>query len=56
MRLLSTHALRTADGLQLAAALAWCEEEPSADTFVGLDRRLREAARREGFALLPLNL
>ena len=56
MRLLSIHALRTADSLQLAAALAWCEEEPSADTFVCLDQRLREAARREGFALLPLNL
>jgi predicted nucleic acid-binding protein len=56
MRLLSTHALRTGDSLQLAAALAWCEEEPSADTFVCLDARLREAARREGFALLPATL
>jgi predicted nucleic acid-binding protein len=56
MRLLSTHTLRTADSLQLAAALAWCEEEPSADIFVCLDQRLREAARHEGFALLPLTL
>lgn len=56
MRLLSTHGLRTADSLQLAAALAWCEEEPSGDTFVCLDQRLREAARREGFALLPATL
>ena len=56
MRLLSTHALRSADSLQLAAALVWCEEEPSADTFVCLDQRLREAARLEGFALLPVSL
>ena len=56
MRLLSTHVLRSADSLQLAAALVWCEEEPSADTFVCLDQRLREAARLEGFALLPVSL
>ena len=56
MRLLSTHALPSADSLQLAAALVWCEEEPSADTFVCLDQRLREAARLEGFALLPVSL
>jgi predicted nucleic acid-binding protein len=53
MRLLSAHPLRTADSLQLAAALIWCEEQPSGETFVSLDDRLREAARREGFELVP---
>ena len=53
MRLLAQHPLRAADALQLAAALVWCEEQPAGETFVCLDRRLREAARREGFALLP---
>ena len=53
MRLLSAHPLRTADALQLAAALFWCEEQPATETFVCLDRRLRDAARREGFTLLP---
>jgi predicted nucleic acid-binding protein len=53
MRLLSAHALRTADSLQLAASLIWCEEQPAAETFVSLDERLRDAAKREGFTLLP---
>ena len=53
IRLLAQHPLRAADALQLAAALIWCEEQPSTETFVCLDRRLREAARREGFTLLP---
>ena len=53
IRLLAQHPLRTADALQLAAALIWCEEEPSGETFVSLDRRLREAAHREGFTLFP---
>jgi predicted nucleic acid-binding protein len=53
LRLLSVHPLRAADALQLAAALFWAEEQPGTDTFVCLDRRLRDAARREGFALLP---
>jgi predicted nucleic acid-binding protein len=53
IRLLGQHPLRAGDALQLAAALIWCEEQPSSETFVSLDRRLREAARREGFTLLP---
>jgi predicted nucleic acid-binding protein len=56
MRLLSSHQLRTADSLQLAASLIWCEEQPGSETFVCLDQRLREAARREGFTLLPTDL
>ncbi len=52
-RLLATHPIRAADALQLAAALIWCQEEPTAETFVCLDDRLSDAALREGFRLLP---
>lgn len=52
-RLLSMHPLRAADAFQLAAALLWCEEDPSRETFVCLDGRLLAAARREGFRILP---
>ena len=56
MRLVSAHPLRTADSLQLAASLIWCEEQPASETFVCLDQRLRDAARREGFTLLPADI
>jgi predicted nucleic acid-binding protein len=52
-RLLGVHPLRAADALQLAAALVWCEDAPSDETFVSLDQRLRSAARREGFTISP---
>jgi predicted nucleic acid-binding protein len=52
-RLVATHPLRAADALQLAAALVWCEEQSAGESFVCLDERLREAARREGFSLVP---
>jgi predicted nucleic acid-binding protein len=52
-RLLGVHPLRAADALQLAAALVWSEEQPAGKSFVCLDERLRDAARREGFVLLP---
>lgn len=52
-RLLSVHPLRAGDALQLAAALAWCEDAPHGEPFVCLDARLRDAARREGFSPLP---
>ncbi len=52
-RVLAAHPLRAGDALQLAAALVWCEEAPQGDSFVCLDDRLREAARREGFTILP---
>ena len=52
-RLLAVHPLRAADALQLAAALLWCEEQPHGEGFVSLDARLREAAGKEGFAVLP---
>ena len=52
-RLVAAHPLRAADALQLAAALIWCEEQSAGEAFVCLDERLREAARREGFSLVP---
>jgi len=52
-RLLRVHALRAADSLQLAAALTAAAGEPSGVEFVCLDSRLRQAAAREGFRLLP---
>ena len=50
---LSIHPLRTADALQLAAALIWAQESPQGLEFVCLDQNLREAAPREGFSILP---
>jgi hypothetical protein len=47
------HALRAADSLQLAAALVAAEHDPRSLRFVALDHRLAEAARREGFEVVP---
>ena len=52
-RLLRVHALRAADALQLAAALVAAEHRPESLPLVTLDDRLREAALREGFQVLP---
>ena len=52
-RVLRLHPLRAADALQLAAELIWCQGDPVRNGFVCLDQRLREAARREGFTVLP---
>src|SRR5215210_8498341 len=43
------HPLKTADTLQLAAALRWCEGDPRNKGFVCLDNQLRRAAEYEGF-------
>ena len=51
-RLLRVHPLRAADSLQLAAALAVAEDDPSSVGFVCFDARLNRAASREGFAVL----
>lgn len=48
-RLLRSHALRAADGLQLGAALAWSAENPAGRVLHTFDTRLATAARREGF-------
>lgn len=52
-QVLSIHSLRAADALQLAAALVWCCSQPQGRHFVCLDERLRNAATRSGFVLLP---
>lgn len=52
-RLLAVHPLRAADALQLAAALVRVRDRPSGTTFVCLDERLRDAALREGFSIVP---
>jgi predicted nucleic acid-binding protein len=51
-RLLRVHPLRSADALQLAAALVACDHRPHAWQFVCLDTRLCAAAEREGFKVL----
>lgn len=48
-RLLRIHDLRAADALQLAAAVIAAEGRSDLFFFVTLDRRLAEAASREGF-------
>jgi predicted nucleic acid-binding protein len=51
-RLVMEHPLRTADALQLGAALVAADGDPQSLELVTLDRRLAEAARREGFPVL----
>jgi predicted nucleic acid-binding protein len=51
--LLVPYPLRAADALQLAAALVACEESPQGEIFLSFDVRLREAAAKEGFQVLP---
>jgi uncharacterized protein len=52
-RVIRVHGLTAGDALQLAAALVWSDGDPDGVGFVCLDHRLREAARREGFEVLP---
>lgn len=54
IRLLAEHPLRAADALQLASALIWTGEDPSASGFVSFDDRLSTAAEGEAFTVLPL--
>lgn len=53
MRLVRIHPVGAGDALQLAAAWIWADRNPRAHSLVSLDKRLREAARREGFTLVP---
>ena len=52
-RLLAVHPLRAADALQLAAAVEWRRRQTAETLFISFDTRLREAAYKEGFVLLP---
>jgi hypothetical protein len=51
LRVLRMHPLRSADALQLAAALEWAGSPPDG-TFISFDERLSAAAQREGFITL----
>jgi len=51
-RLLRVHPLRSADSLQLAAAVIAAEHETGSLPFVCLDERLAQAAEREGFPVV----
>ena len=51
-RLLRVHPVRTADALQLAAAIAASEDRSDTLAFVTLDERLALAAQREGFPVV----
>jgi predicted nucleic acid-binding protein len=53
LRLVATHSVRAADAMQLAAALVAVSDRPRGHELVCADGRLREAAAREGFAVLP---
>jgi len=55
-RLLQNYPLRAADSLQLAAAVVWSGKTPKGHHFVCLDARLRDAAVKEGFTILPPKL
>ena len=55
-RLLAVHALRAADALQLAAALHWCQRQPMNRQLISFDSRLRDAAYKEGFTILPAHI
>ena len=54
-KMLDVHDLRTADSLQLAAALVWCRERPARRNFLGADRRLLDAVRAQGFSVVDLS-
>jgi hypothetical protein len=46
------HELRAGDALQLAAAIVASDHQTSAMEFVTLDRRLADAADKEGFRVI----
>jgi len=50
--ILARHPIRAADAAQLGAALIVADPDPSALTMVVLDRRLADAAAREGLDVL----
>lgn len=52
-RLLRVHPVRAADALQLAAAIVLADQNPASVEFLSVDDRLRDAASREGFRILP---
>jgi predicted nucleic acid-binding protein len=53
LRALRVHSLSAGDAFQLAAVLEWAEGRAGGRVLVTLDRELGEAARLEGFTILP---
>jgi len=53
-RIVMDHPLRTADALQIGAAIVAADGDPESLELVTLDQRLGEAARREGFRVLSV--
>ena len=51
-RLIRVHGLRSADSLQLAAALGACGNHPKNQNFLSGDQNLKRAATKEGFSCL----
>jgi predicted nucleic acid-binding protein len=51
-RIVMKYPLRAADALQLGAAIVAADGDPQSLELVTLDRRLADAARREGFPVL----
>jgi predicted nucleic acid-binding protein len=54
IQLVGRYDLRTADSLQLAAALEWCEYAPPGRVFLAADQKLRDAALLGGFDAKPM--
>lgn len=54
--LLDTYSLRSADSLQLASAMIWCQQRPARQRFVSSDLRLCQAAAQTGFAIVSPGL
>ncbi|HEX7940110.1 MAG TPA: hypothetical protein VF483_14075, partial [Gemmatimonadaceae bacterium] len=52
IRLVRLHGLRSGDALQLAAAVVASDNRPSTLDLVTLDRRLADAADKEGFRVV----
>ena len=52
-RLLAVHVLRAADAFQSAATIQWRQRHTMNKEVVSFDTRLREAAHKEGFNVLP---
>ena len=53
LRILRVHSLKAADALQLAAAFIACSDFTQPTTLVTLDKKLADAALKEGFKVLP---
>jgi predicted nucleic acid-binding protein len=51
--LVAVHGLRGYDAVQLGCALAARAADPQVEAFLGFDRRLQQAAVREGLRALP---